>query len=73
MVSSRAATPTGVRILKLKLPGVFRASIKGEESAGEGEVSWDGERMILGGTSYRPVSFHAEDAEEVARLLTGSS
>jgi len=66
-----AATPAGARVLELKLPGVFRASIKCEVSTGVDGVSWDGERMVVGGTSYSPVSFHAEDAEEVVRLLKG--
>jgi hypothetical protein len=65
-----AATPDGVRVLKLKLPGVFRASVKSMVFQGDGEVvSWDDERLTVAGASYRPISFHAEDAEEVARLL----
>jgi len=69
-----AATPDGVRVLKLKLPGVFRASVKSTVFQGGGEaVSWDGERLTVAGAPYRPISFHTEDAEEVARLLASSS
>jgi hypothetical protein len=68
-----AATPDGVRVLKLKLPGVFRASVRSMVFQGGGEaVSWDGERLHIAGTPYRPISFHAEGAEEVARLLAPS-
>jgi hypothetical protein len=64
------ATPAGVRVLKLKLPGVFRASVKSIVfEGGADEVSWDGRRMYVGDVSYAPISFHDEDAEEVGRLL----
>lgn len=66
-----AVTPDGIRVLQLKLPGVFRASIKHQVFEGTGGVvSWNGERMVIDGTSYRPISFHAEDAEKVAVMLT---
>jgi hypothetical protein len=65
-----AATPTGVKVLRLKLPGVFRASIKSTVFEGHGEaVSWNGKQMVVDGVAYKPISFHTEDAQDVARLV----
>jgi hypothetical protein len=70
-----AATNRGISVLRLKRPGVFNAQIAGveyEAPVASADVKWHGDEMIVGGQSYRPVSFHASDAEQVGRLLTQS-
>jgi hypothetical protein len=68
-----AATSDGVSVLRLRLPGVFRASISGrvyEQSGNDPEVRWDGQTFVVGGESYRPIAYHDEDAALVAEGLS---
>lgn len=66
------ATSDGLAVLKLRRPGVFRASIAGigyQGSADDAGASWHDGKFIVHGTSYQPIAFHREDAEQVAELL----
>lgn len=67
-----AATPEGVVVLKLRRPGVFRASIAGivhRASTDEADATWSEGWFVVGGTRYQPIAFHREDAEQVAQLV----
>ncbi len=68
-----AATTDGVAVLRLRRPGVFRASIADvlyQASAEQAGVDWHDGRFAVGGVKYQPIAFHQEDAERVARMLT---
>lgn len=67
-----AATSDGVVVLRLRLPGVFRASIAGVAHWAPRDganVQWQDGQLIVDGDSYGPIAFHEEDAERVAALL----
>lgn len=67
-----AATTDGIVVLKLRLPGVFRASISGvvyEAPKGSAKVQWQEGRLIVDGVTYAPIAFHQEDAERVVALV----
>lgn len=71
-----AATTTGVSVLRLRRPGVFRASIGETVAAGvvaPENVAWKDGRMTICGVAYQPISFHGPDAEAVAKLARQSS
>ncbi len=66
-----AATTDGIVVLKLRRPGVFRATIASKVYEGSGEdpgPAWDGGTFEVGGTAYQPIAFHSDDAERVAEL-----
>jgi len=65
-----AVTAKKVFVLRLKRPAVFRASIDKivSETRREAAAKWDNGRVVLGETSYWPISFHSEDAEELVSL-----
>jgi len=67
-----AVTDEKVFVLKLKLPGVFRAavaSVSHETLRRDAKAAWQKDRLVLDGGEYWPIAFHDEDAEEVASLL----
>ncbi|HET7510326.1 MAG TPA: hypothetical protein VFJ65_08780 [Solirubrobacterales bacterium] len=67
-----AAIDGEVVVIRLKLPGVFRAAIDSvifRGSPGEGNLQWDGSRLRISGVSYQPISFHEEDAARLVELL----
>lgn len=67
-----AATTEGAIVLRLRRPGVFRASIAQavyRAPAEEATVGWREGRILIGGVEYEPIAFHQEDAERVAGLL----
>lgn len=69
-----AATTDGVAVLRMRRPGVFRASIAGVvclASANDADVKWHNGRLSVCGVHYQPIAFHREDAERVAQLLRG--
>jgi hypothetical protein len=71
-----AATPRTVFVLKLKRPGVFRASIGGvvhEALRDTADCKWIDDKLVLDGVDYWPISFHGEDAEALASLISRSS
>ncbi|HEU5104990.1 MAG TPA: hypothetical protein VFU11_04040 [Solirubrobacterales bacterium] len=62
-------------ILVLKRPGIFRASVATVEADASLEAvasRWCGGHLVVDGRPYWPISFHREDAEEVATLLRHS-
>jgi hypothetical protein len=70
-----AATNDGVFVLKLRRPGVFRASISGiclRGAADRLQASLEDGKVVLGSTSYQPIAFHQPDAERVVELLRAS-
>jgi hypothetical protein len=67
-----AATNDGVAVLRLRRPGVFRASIAEtvyQAPAREADVDWRDGKFVVGRTKYQPIAFHQEDAERVAQML----
>ena len=69
-----AATADELVVLRLRRPGVFRASIAGvayRAKSEEIDLQWENGELVVDDVSYRPVSFHGEDAEQVARLVDG--
>jgi hypothetical protein len=71
-----AATTDGLAILRLRRPGVFRASIR--ETVYEGkppiDIAWeDGNVVVDGKLLYAPIAFHQEDAQRVVDLLANES
>lgn len=67
-----AATVEGLVVLRLRRPGVFRASISGivcREEKDAVRVRWEGGLLTVGGSSYSPISFHERDAEQLASLF----
>ncbi len=68
-----AATDDGVVVLRLRKPGVFRASIAGvlyQASVAEAGVEWRDGGFVVGGTQNQPITFDSQDAERVAQLLS---
>lgn len=68
-----AATPEKVFVLKLKRPGVFRASIGGVNHEAHREAvdcKWVDDKFVLDGVDYWPISFHGEDAEALVSLIS---
>lgn len=68
-----AATENGVAVIGLRRPGIFRASIAGivfQATAAEASANWQDGKFEVGGTTYRPIAFHEEDAKQVAKLLS---
>lgn len=66
-----AVTEEKVVVLWLRRPGVFRACIGGvayEGSPQQADVRWQAGELAVAGTSYKPINFHHEDAEELARM-----
>jgi hypothetical protein len=64
-----AATTDGIVVLKLRRPGVFRATIAGKVYEGPGEdVAWHDGTFEVAGSGYQPIAFHSDDAERVAEL-----
>lgn len=70
-----AATTRGLVILRLRRPGVFRASIRDTiyEGHDPSAVRWDGSKFVVDGRPYVPIAFHREDAERVAKLACGET
>jgi len=66
-----AATTNGLTILRLRRPGVFRASIRDSiyESREPADVRWTDGRVSVGGETYAPIAFHSEDAEQVMSIF----
>lgn len=67
-----AVTDENVVALRLKLPGVFRASIADEvlrRDRWSVKAEWREDQLFLEGQRFGPIAFHEEDAEEVAGLL----
>lgn len=67
-----AATPERIFVLKLKRPGVFRASIGGVVYEARREIAdckWTDDRLVVDGVDYWPISFHGEDAEALASMI----
>jgi hypothetical protein len=70
-----AATTEYLVVLRLRRPGVFRASVADvvyRVKSKEADLQWENGELTVGNVSYRPISFHGEDAEEVARLIDGN-
>ena len=71
-----AATTDGLAILRLRRPGVFRASIRDTlyESQPPIKIAWeDGKVVVDDKRAYVPIAFHQEDAERVVALLVNES
>lgn len=69
-----ATTSGKVVVLRLKRPGVFRATIDkvSYETRREGaSIEWDAGKVVLAGTEYWPISFHGDDAKELVALTRG--
>jgi hypothetical protein len=69
-----ALTAEEIAVLKLRRPGVFRASIAGtvyQAPRGQVDVKWRNGKFTVDGRTYQPIAFHHEDAERVARELSG--
>jgi hypothetical protein len=67
-----AVTAEKVIVLRLKLPGVFRATIDKvvyEARREDVAIRWDNDKVVLGNTDYWPISFHGDDAEELVSLV----
>jgi len=66
-----AATTNGLTILRLRRPGVFRASIRDSiyESREPADVRWTDGRVSVDGEMYAPIAFHSEAAEQVVSIL----
>lgn len=68
-----AATSDGIAVLKLRRPGVFRASIAGlvyQAPAEHADIEWRDGSFTVGETTYQPIAFHREDAERVVQNLS---
>lgn len=68
-----ATTTEGLVVLRLRRPGVFRASIKGtvlSKSKSDADVAWSDGRLVVDGETYQPIAFHREDAERVAQACS---
>jgi hypothetical protein len=66
-----AATTDYLVVLRLRRPVVFRASIADvayRVKSKEADLQWENGELTVGDVSYQPISFHGQDAEEVARL-----
>lgn len=67
-----AITAEKVFVLRLKLPGVFRASIDKtfyETRRENTAITWDNGRVVIGDTGYWPISFHGDDAKELVSMI----
>lgn len=67
-----AVTIEKVIVLKLKRPGVFRASVGGvvHEVRRENATSrWENGRVVLDDADYWPISFHDDDAKAIVSLI----
>jgi hypothetical protein len=67
-----ALTDDELVVLRLRRPGVFRASIARVDyrtSLDEAAVEWRDGIFAVGHVAYHPIAFHNEDAEEVVQLL----
>jgi hypothetical protein len=63
------ATDTGLSIIRLKRPPIFRSSLDSVErdlARGDSRVSWKGNKLLVDGVTYFPIPFHGEDAAAVA-------
>jgi hypothetical protein len=69
------ATDTGLSIIRLKRPPIFRASLDSVElnlTRGDGRVSWKGSRLLVDGVTYFPIPFHGEGAAAIQRCTTSN-
>jgi hypothetical protein len=69
-----AITPRKVVVLRLKRPGVFRASIDKmvyEARRRGAAIKWEDGRVVLAGNEYWPISFHGDDAQALVALIQG--
>ncbi|MET0558902.1 MAG: hypothetical protein ABW065_09570 [Solirubrobacterales bacterium] len=67
-----AVTADELAVLRLRLPGVFRASIAGVDYRSPRAnlaFEWKDGRLSLGHVSYAPISFHGQDAEQLVEIL----
>lgn len=71
-----AATTDGLSILRLRRPGVFRASIRDVSYNRRPpiDITWeDGKVVVDGESTYAPIAFHHEDAKRVVAILSPGS
>jgi len=67
-----AVTAEKVVVLKLKRPGVFRASVDGviyRADRRKVAAKMENGKVVLDEADYWPISFHGEDAEALVRLI----
>jgi hypothetical protein len=64
------ATDRGVFVLRLQRPGVFSSKIVGkayDSPLDFSAISWrEGRLVVENDDKYRPIAFHAKDAERLA-------
>jgi len=68
-----AATNDEIVVLRLRRPGVFRASIAGihyRVPISEADIKWADDKFEVGGHAYQPIAFHDQDAGKVAGLAS---
>lgn len=64
------ATDDGVFVLRLRRPGVFSSKILDQaydEPFDYSAVGWHEGALVVDGERYRPIAFHKEDAERLAK------
>lgn len=69
-----AITTGKVVVLRLKRPGIFRATIDKvfyEASREDAAIEWDAGKVAIAGTEFWPISFHEDDAKELVALAQG--
>lgn len=69
-----ALTSKGVSVLALRRPGVFSWKISDTEyeaSHEDASVVWDNDKLVIGGVTYFPISFHKKDAKRIAEQFSG--
>lgn len=71
-----AVTDDEVVILRLRRPGVFRASIAGiayRANLDQASVAWNNGRCVVNRVDYHPITYHSEDAKQLAALVNAAT